>query len=115
MYSFKQSQARNAKYIVELRKKATRQELKVKEYLDSQNIRAMFQKGFLKPFHRIVDFYIPKHRLIIEIDGGYHKDCVDKDLIKDLVWGRFKTLRITNEQVDDGSYKKILDTCLHAV
>ena len=108
MYSFKQSQVRNAKYIVELRKKATRQELIVKDYLDTQGIRAMFQKGFLKPFHRIVDFYIPKHRLIIEIDGGYHKDCVDKDLIKDMAWRRFKTIRITNEQVDDGRYTEML-------
>ena len=67
----------------------------------------MFQKGFLKPFHRIVDFYLPQYRLIIEIDGGYHNDTKDKDDIKGKVWGRFKTLRILNEDVYNSNFVEI--------
>ena len=102
-------QKNNSKYRLELIKKATKQELIFKKYLESKKIKFNFQKGFLKPYHRICDFYIKKYRLIIEIDGGYHNDCVLKDLQKDRVWSRFRTLRILNSEVDNGSYKEIFE------
>lgn len=105
-------QRRNSKYRRELIEKATKQELIFKKYLEDNKIKFIFNKGFLKPFHRIVDFYIKKYRLIVEIDGGYHKTCVAKDKFKDETWKKlkFNTLRILNEQVDDGSYKIIFKT-----
>jgi very-short-patch-repair endonuclease len=109
MYKYKLLQRRNNKYRNELKNKATKQELIFKNYLEEKRIKFIFQKGFLKPFHRIVDFYIKRYRLIVEIDGGYHKDIAEKDKYKDKTWRRFKTLRILNEQVDNGTYKKIFE------
>jgi len=106
--SYIQTQKNNAEYRKKLIKRATPSELKFKKFLDENNIRYMFQKGFLKPFHRIVDFYIPKYKLIIEIDGGYHINTKKKDDFKDRMWGRFKTLRILNNQVSDDSYIEIV-------
>lgn len=105
----KATQSRNSKYRLQLKKKATKQELIFKEYLGELGIKFIFQKGFLKPFHRIADFYIKKYRLIVEIDGPYHQDTVEKDFYKDEVWRklRFRTLRILNEQVDNGTYRNI--------
>ena len=102
-------QARNSRYKIELKRKATKQELVFKKYLEDNNIKFIFQKGFLEPFHRIVDFYIKKYRLIVEIDGLYHEDIAEKDFYKDEVWRKlkFRTLRILNEQVDNGTYKNI--------
>lgn len=100
-----EKQRRNAKYRLELMNKATRQEVVFKEFLDEQKIPYLFQKGFLEPYHRIVDFYIKKYRLIVEIDGGYHKTVAGKDRMKDQTWSRFNTLRIQNEDVDSGAFR----------
>lgn len=104
---YKDTQRNNSKYKIELIKRATKEELIFKQYLDDNHIRYMFQKGFLKPFHRIVDFYLPQYRLIIEIDGGYHNDTKDKDAKKDLIWNRFRTLRILNCDIHNGNYVAI--------
>jgi very-short-patch-repair endonuclease len=109
--------ALNNVYRDEILKKPTKAELIVKEWLDENakdigiKKRVMFQKGFLVPFHRIVDFYIPRENIIIEIDGGYHNDIKEKDARKDFVWLMrwMKTIRITNEQVYGGEFKKIID------
>jgi very-short-patch-repair endonuclease len=105
-YDIKQTQRNNLKYRNELRQRATKSEIKFKKILDENQIKYIFQKGFLKPFHRIVDFYIPRKKLIIEIDGGYHKEPYykEKDRIKDAVFLKvrgLKTVRLTNEQVDN--------------
>ena len=43
------------------------------QILKKNNIRYMKQKGFIaKGFSCIVDFYLPKWKCCIEIDGGYH-------------------------------------------
>lgn len=106
-----ETMARNSLYRGELKQKATPAEILFEEWLKEQNIRYMFQKGFLKPFHRIVDFYIPKTRTIIEIDGGYHSYIEDKDNKKDLIWSKkgYKTIRIRNEEVYNNNFKLDLD------
>lgn len=106
-YTFQQKQKNNSRYRKELLNNPTKEELIFKKYLESLGLKFNFQKGFLKPFHRIVDFYIKKYRLIIEIDGGYHLNTLDKDALKDKIWNRFRTLRITNSQINDGSYESI--------
>ena len=58
------------------------------------------------------DFYIPKHGLLIEIDGEYHQSQkqIEKDVIKDIVYKSFgyHVLRIKNHEVDtfDTNYIK---------
>lgn len=67
--------------------------------LDQIGERYIFQKGFLKPFHRIVDFYLPKKKTIVEVDGGYHKHTRERDALKDKLWLEqrgMKTIRIPN-------------------
>lgn len=104
-------QRNNSKYRIKLKNKATTEELIFKNFLEKKQIKFIFQKGFLSPFHRIVDFYIKKYRLIIEIDGGYHNNIKYKDNIKDKIWKdkKFKTLRILNEQINNGSFIEIFD------
>lgn len=107
-------QVRNSIYRIDLKQRATETERIVMEFLESENVRFMFQKGFFKPFHRIVDFYLPKRRIIIEIDGGYHAQVAALDAKKDrsaLARG-FRTLRITNEQVLCGDFKAIILSAL---
>lgn len=100
----KDTQRNNFKYRRQLINRATKEELIFKNWLEKNNIKFMFQKGFLLPFHRIVDFYIPKKKIIIEIDGGYHKNPAEnmKDRWKDKRFFEdrgMKTFRIKNEEV----------------
>jgi very-short-patch-repair endonuclease len=101
---------RNNRYVQQLRNKATPEEVVVGRWLLTQDIYFIFQKGFFKPFHRIVDFYLPR-RGILEIDGGYHNNTEEKDSRKDYLWNRDRympTIRITNEQVWDGTFILLL-------
>jgi very-short-patch-repair endonuclease len=108
--------SRNMIYRKRLLNKPTKAELIVRKWLKKRmHSNPKFQKGFLKPFHRIVDFYIPKHKIIIEVDGGYHINTKEKDRIKDKRWLEERgcvTIRITNEDVFNGTYKKILTNFL---
>lgn len=101
---YKDIQRNNSKYRSKLIVRATKEELIFKKHLEDNNIRFIFQKGFLLPFHRIVDFYIPVRKIIIEIDGGYHKNPAERmrDRWKDkrfLEERGMKTIRINNEDV----------------
>ena len=103
--------AKNSVYCKELKKKPTRAELIVFDYLKEEGIKFKFQKGFVKPFHRIVDFYLTGHKVILEVDGGYHNSIKEKDEYKDKLWldkRGLKTIRITNEQVYNNEYQTIL-------
>jgi very-short-patch-repair endonuclease len=98
-------------YRKELAQNATKAELIVREFLKDNEVKHKFQKTFIMPFHRIVDFYIPKKKIIIEVDGGYHLNIVEKDLLKDKLWLEkrgCKTIRITNEQVYSGEFQQLL-------
>lgn len=113
-YTSKENKTRdkNNLYKMQLKKNPTKAEIIVKEYLSKHKMGVQFQKGFFVPFHRIVDFYIPNLKIIIEIDGGYHKETVDKDKKKDSLWSErgITTIRITNEEVFDGSFKSKIDS-----
>lgn len=108
-YTFKDKQRNNFKYLPKLKLNITLSEEIFKKFLEENKVRFIFQKGFLNPYHRIVDFYIPKKKIIIEIDGGYHTmtSTTKKDKYKDLIFFKdrgFTTIRITNEEVLDGSF-----------
>jgi very-short-patch-repair endonuclease len=54
-------------------------------------------------FAGIVDFYLPKYKLVLEVDGGYHleDDQKLKDMEKDFICRKVlqkKVLRLTNKQ-----------------
>ena len=101
----------------ELIKKITNSEKKFRSYLDRNSIRYEFQKivyirdreGNIKKFY-IPDFYLPQYKLLVEIDGDYHKSDTQKeyDLNKDIAIKRsypnISILRIPNEKVADTSY-----------
>lgn len=55
-----------------------------------------------------LDFYIPRIKLAIEIDGGYHKQRKKEDAERDemlLKYKKIKTLRFTNHQIDTNCQK----------
>lgn len=104
-------QRRNAGYVKGLRKRATLSEILVANWLLESGINYIFQKGFFVPFHRIVDFYLPKRKIIIEVDGEIHRFFIEKDRNKDESYLKKRgmvTIRITNKEVADGSFKKKL-------
>ena len=89
-------------YAKEMREHPTLNEARFKRWLEKNKIEFHDQKIFLEPFQRIVDFYLPEFRLIIEIDGDTHKFSVAKDTTKDNMWRTFcqmETLRIKNSEV----------------
>jgi len=93
---------RNSFYLKELRKNMTRAERQFGFELCNAKIPFLFQKGFFKPFHRIVDFYLPGKGIIIEIDGLIHNKTLQKDTNKDYsfwVMRGFRTIRFKNEDV----------------
>ena len=92
-------------------KRATPEELKFKEMLDSKGIEYTFQKIIRRPkggFY-IVDFYLPFKNLIIEIDGKYHQQTRQKfedDMrTQNLKNMGFKIKRIKNEEVNENINK----------
>ena len=105
MLTFKEKQKTLFKRKDNLIKNATKSELIFKELLDNNNIYYMFQKGFIQgKNYVIVDFYLPKLKLCIELDGGYHETekQIKRDLNKDnylINERKFKVLRIKNEDV----------------
>jgi very-short-patch-repair endonuclease len=65
-----------------------------------------FQQGFYHPYYRIVDFYLPDHNLIVEIDGPCHDP--EKDRRRDEWFTRVRGIRIIrlrNEQVLSGDFE----------
>lgn len=110
-----QAQQNNFKYRNELLNKLTPAELLVEDWLIKNNIKYLKQKGFLIPFHRIVDFYIPRKKIIIEVDGDYHKLIKNKDALKDFLWLKkrgMKTIRLMNDEVFSGLHCSILSRIL---
>lgn len=62
-----------------MKKNPTPAEEEMKKCLENAKIRFQFQSiKFSKGTYRIFDFYIPKHRLVIEVDGEYHNPTYDE-------------------------------------
>lgn len=89
-----------------LTKRATPAENVFLHYLESLGLSYRFQQGFYTPYYRIVDFYLPDHNLIIEVDGPCHNP--EKDCRRDEWFTRVRgipILRLTNEQVMSGDFE----------
>lgn len=88
------------KYRNELEKNATVSEMVFRKRLRSARIKHEFQR-VLGPF--IVDFWVARKMLVIEIDGGYHDTSGQRayDNRRDAFFQGFgiTTIRIPNEQV----------------
>lgn len=89
----------------DLLKSPTRGEEQMKEILESKNIEFIQQYPIVDTHkHRyIIDFYLPKHKKYIEIDGGYHDkpEQIKRDKKKENILnatGR-KLIRYTNDEV----------------
>ena len=90
---------RNAQY---LRQKQTKAEKILWEELKGKKLGVKFRRQHSIAKY-IVDFYCHKHRLIIEIDGGYHntENQQKSDLFrsKELERLGLKVIRFTNEEI----------------
>lgn len=86
------------------RKNPTKAEKAAKQWLQRQGLKFVFQKVFMvgaKGY--IADFYFPSRKVIMEVDGGYHQDAVQRkaDLSRtsDLESLGYKVVRMSNAQV----------------
>lgn len=90
----------------ELKKRGpTKSEQILAEMFIRVGVRAMFQKGFIAGNNFcIADFYLPKHKLVVEVDGGYHTtdSQMRRDANKDWYYRQrnFKVWRMTNEEAE---------------
>ena len=99
-----------------LRNRATQAEWNFKGKLEALKIPFKFQRAFIKKGgFVIVDFYIPRKKLVIEIDGGYHNTPEQKG--KDTWKERYlldnygiQTIRFSNEQAGVISVEELLNT-----
>jgi very-short-patch-repair endonuclease len=98
-------QSRCSKFRGELLKRQTKAELAFAELLQRNEIAYIPQKGFIANGRTcIVDFYIPKFKLCIEVDGEYHLEekQMRYDYERDMYLTKtrnFGVLRVTNDQV----------------
>ena len=85
-----------------MRAKPTPAEKAMCSILDEMRVRYKFQSiKFSKGTYRIFDFYLPKKRIAIEVDGPYHDPEYDsaRDSQLNSKHDRLKMLRFTNRQV----------------
>ena len=103
-YSYKEKQRRNNKFRDYLKDNITESESLMKNAFDELWIRYLFQKWFIKwDAHYIIDFYLPRYKLCIEVDWPCHDYTKEYDNRKDsyLRWRWFSIIRIKNEHVND--------------
>ena len=100
----------HAIFVAQRTQRATPAENAFRSYLASLGLSYRFQRGFYKPYYRIVDFYLPTLNAIIEINGPCHDP--DKDRRRDSLFEQargIRILRLTNEQVLRGEFVPIWD------
>lgn len=90
--------------IDKLKINATEAELHFKSVLEANNIEYIFQNPcIVKGRTCIMDFFLPKHRICIEVDGGYHlsREQLISDKARDhsMALCGILTIRFTNEEV----------------
>ena len=101
---FNLKQKLNNRRILELRSKATPSEIQMQGILERAGVKNIFQKGFIKgDAFVIVDFYIKRGKVCLEVDGEYHETPEQKsyDAWKDayLRSRGFRVIRVKNEEV----------------
>ena len=100
----------HAIFVAQRKRRATPAENLFCSYLASLGLSYRFQQGFYTPSYRIADFYLPAHKLIIEIDGPCHDREKDQHRGKLFEQARgIRTLRLSNEQVLMGEFATVTD------
>jgi very-short-patch-repair endonuclease len=100
-------QSRCSKFRAELLNRQTESEHLAEKWLKENEIAYIPQKGFFAGGRTcIVDFYLPKHKCCLEIDGGYHftDEQMRKDELRDFYLNEernLKVVRISNEVVSN--------------
>ena len=105
-----------------LRERATAQEIKVAMFLDKNNVTFIPQLPVFVRDSDLVywaDFFIPKNKIVIEVDGSSHNSLYNKgkDLYRDKVFEEkgFTVIRVKNNAVNDGSFAsalaEVIETC----
>jgi very-short-patch-repair endonuclease len=110
----KQSRISPGKITIEMKKdmcarmkeNPTQAEKCLADALDSERINFRSQEIILG---YIPDFYFPKMKFIVEVDGGYHAIRKEKDKERDIVFKKhgITTLRFSNEQVIENTQEVI--------
>jgi very-short-patch-repair endonuclease len=96
-------------------KNQTNSEKIIKAKLKALKIEYEFQKIiYVDHYYYIVDFYLPKQHLILEIDGGYHNTFEQKDKdagrTLDLKLNKYPNLkRLTNSRAEEISLPSLLE------
>lgn len=91
----------------QLRDRANMYEREFAEYLIDKGIRFIHQAPFVFYGKKIyfADFYLPEHRLVVEIDGIYHNGdsqfCYDKERDANFQSIKIETMRISNQETKD--------------
>lgn len=98
----------------ELRINATDSEKRFRAKLKFANVRFDFQKTFLdNNSWYIADFYLPDYNMIVEIDGGYHRnaDQKKKDRKRDSFFRKlgYIVFRIKNADADNVSADEVVN------
>ena len=101
-------------YCQELRQKANKHEKLLKSKLECLKIMYIHQYPiFDLKLQYIVDFYLPEHNLILEVDGFVHSTFFQKmkDKNRDIFLKRkgYKIIRIKNEELLYIDNKKLFD------
>lgn len=87
-----------------MRANPTPSEKRLKDRLEVEQVNHVFQSvKFSRGTYRIFDFYIPKRRIVIEVDGPYHDPEYDnrRDCQVVAQHKRYTVLRFTNDEVDN--------------
>lgn len=82
-------------------------ERELKEYIKDVEKQVFFK---ICNHSYFLDYYIPSHRLAIEIDGGYHKLRKTDDKLRDSLFREIgiRTIRIKSKDVLKGNFIKML-------
>ena len=92
------------KAVKKLRRRPTGAEIALMELLTAVGTEYIFQYVIrYRGYTAIVDFFVPKTQLIIEVDGGYHseEEQARADKIRDIVLKQlgYRVLRLQNKEV----------------
>lgn len=102
------------KYVAQNKKSATIHESLMMLKLKVNFIKFDFQYPIIKGDTFIIcDFFIPKYKLVIELDGAYHDEILQayKDIERDkfLISKGYKVIRLWNKDVDTFDTSSIKD------
>lgn len=99
--------------IRELKNNPTRYECILQRKLDKAGFKYVFQKAFFNEWYFcIVDFFLRKHKIVVELDGRHHVEDINQ-VKKDIGHERylfslgFNVIRLSNEEANNITISKL--------